>query len=485
MNNNFAYRTYQDEPIIIGAIQMESLTPPKYRAMRKLAVCKGGYPESVEKIFYKQGKFMEDFEDDFDYRGEFVQYFPTYQSMNDHQLRGYFSWRTRVRRGEIRKTSLSFAFVYIYELINQIGVCDPEEGFYALKNFWAAYKELDYSITRYVQLWLKDFIVYYNLDKSLFEDSWDQKFSAAVLTLLNHKSHGTDEIFSALNSLSAYNFRNSRFFKQYPDDVKNVICAVFYSLSDYYDKNRKNTLCEKLFGRFYTSSYNMFNSAVFYDHLHRNDYVYKISDLCKYTCKNGKWSCENFFQYSGKNRQIRAMLKAIDFNMRQKYNFAHQIRAVKTSKILADIIDKVIVKYLESKNESARPQIEIDVSRLQNIRKTALETQSKLLIEEELEESGAPAFPEAGPPAPGNLCQPSPENGAGLSDAEYLFMKCLLYGQVYKDQTHLKGLPVSVMIDAINEKLFDRFGDTVIIEAGGGPELIADYVEELKEIIRK
>ena len=34
---------------------------------------------------------MEDFEDDFDYRGEFVRYFPTYQAMNDAQLRGYFS----------------------------------------------------------------------------------------------------------------------------------------------------------------------------------------------------------------------------------------------------------------------------------------------------------------------------------------------------------------------------------------------------------
>ena len=58
-------------------------------------------------IFCKQGKFMEDFEDDFDYRGEFVRYFPTYQAMNDAQLRGYFSWRTRIRRGEINRTSLS------------------------------------------------------------------------------------------------------------------------------------------------------------------------------------------------------------------------------------------------------------------------------------------------------------------------------------------------------------------------------------------
>ena len=34
-----------------------------------------------------------------------------------------------LRRGEIRKTSLSFAFLYIYELINQIGVPDPAHYF--------------------------------------------------------------------------------------------------------------------------------------------------------------------------------------------------------------------------------------------------------------------------------------------------------------------------------------------------------------------
>ena len=126
MNNNFASKIYSDEPIIIDAAQIGTLTPPEYRAMRKIAMGLGPSLKSTEKVFYKQGKFMEDFEDDFNYQGDFVQYFPTYQSMNDHQLRGYFSWRTSVRRGIINKTSLSFVFLYIYELINQIGVRSPE-----------------------------------------------------------------------------------------------------------------------------------------------------------------------------------------------------------------------------------------------------------------------------------------------------------------------------------------------------------------------
>ena len=115
-------KVYRDEPILKTAAQLNRFLPEQYRAMRKLASSPEAYRRPEEWLFWKQGKFMEDFEDDYDYRGEYIRYFPTYQSMNDMQLRGYFSWRTKVRRGVVEETSLSFAFVYIYELINQIGV---------------------------------------------------------------------------------------------------------------------------------------------------------------------------------------------------------------------------------------------------------------------------------------------------------------------------------------------------------------------------
>jgi len=473
-NDNFASDVYHDEPIIITDAREDGYTPPKYRSMRKIAMNSGAGRESYEKIFYKQGKFMEDFEDDFDFRGEFVQYFPSYQSMNDHQLRGYFSWRTKVRRGVIGKTSLSFVFVYIYELINRIGARTPEEGFFVLKNFWTAYKELDARINRYVKLWLKDYIVYYNLDKFLLQNLVNTDSDNAVLTLLRYKSHGADEVFSALNSLSSYKMEKSSFFKQYSDDVKNVACAVFVALSDYYEKNRKDTLCEKFFGKFYACSYLMFSSAVFYDQIRRKDFFYELNDFCKFTCKDGNWTCESFFRYGVKNKQIGNLLKAIDFFMRQKYDFKSRLKTGKASKILQGIINKAIDEQRE-KQRASRYRVEIDVSRLQGIRNAALETQSKLLVSE-LEEDDATEF----------LNKKSvPKNEAGLGDTEYLFIQCLLYGREYNEYVKSKGLPLSVVVDAINEKLFDRFGDNVIIEIEGRPELIADYEEELKEIIRE
>ena len=128
---------YQDEPLPRRADRFAFSLPEQYRAMRRLAYAHSRYARSEAEIFYRQGKRMETFEDSFDYRGEFFRYFPTYQAMDDRQLRGYFSWRTNVRKGVVEATSLSFAFVYVYELLNGIGVRTAEEGYCTLHRVFA------------------------------------------------------------------------------------------------------------------------------------------------------------------------------------------------------------------------------------------------------------------------------------------------------------------------------------------------------------
>ena len=43
----------------------------------------------------------------------------------------------------------------------------------------------------------------------------------------------------------------------------------------------------------------------------------------------------------------------------------------------------------------------------------------------------------------------------------------------------------SVLVDSINEKLFDHFGDTAVAYDGETPEPLEDYVDELKGIVGK
>ena len=64
---------------------------------------------------------MEDYEDDAPWSGEYRRYFTTYHDLNLNQLRGYFAWRTLVRRGVFRRITTSLACMYLYELLNGIG----------------------------------------------------------------------------------------------------------------------------------------------------------------------------------------------------------------------------------------------------------------------------------------------------------------------------------------------------------------------------
>ena len=78
-------------------------TPKLLRAMRALVKTSTNFWQSRSELFLKQARLMANYEDDYDYRGTVNQYFPTYDSLTDPELRGYFTWRTKVRRGAVER----------------------------------------------------------------------------------------------------------------------------------------------------------------------------------------------------------------------------------------------------------------------------------------------------------------------------------------------------------------------------------------------
>lgn len=476
---NFQEKIYRDEPILHTAAQMANYLPPEYRQMKKIAISREAFSQPAEWLFYQQGKLMENFEDDCPYRGEFMRYYPTYHTMYDDQLRGYFTWRAAVRHGRIEKTSLSFVFLYIYELLNQIGVHSPEEGVDTLYDFWQQYRELDPRLDRYVRQWLGDYVAYYGLDSGLVSRFADASFDENLLILLHAADHEEGEIFNALMALSSYRIENSKFYKQYPAEVCKVAVAVFTAWSDYCEKNRRKTLLEKLFGRRISCPYRMFQSAVFYDRRRYKDYTYAFNEIHRYTCKDGAWSCEKYYGSRSRSKELGAMLRAVDCRMRQAYGFTAPLKEESVTKVLQGIIDKAIAQRLEQRRREAAPKIEIDLSKLQNIRQSAAIIRDKLIVEEETEK--LPVRQE--PPAILSTEEPQGDS-SDLTAPELRFLRALLYGtEDYHVPLHAAGAMASVVVDAINEKLFDQFGDTVLLFDGDQPELIEDYIEDLKGMI--
>ena len=478
---------YRDEPIIIPASKLPNFTPPEYRAMRKIAY-EGDVFISDSAVFYKQAKFMEEYCDDYESKSDFATYYPTYRTMNDAQLRTYFSWRTRVRGGKVEKTSLSYVFVYIYELLNQIGSDSPLQSFEKLVSFWRDYREHDERINRYMEKWLADYVVYYGLDCSLLNGVLPPDPDEAVLVLYKYRDYGEDEIFNALNAFSSYDLRKSGFYKRYPEDVKAVTVRVFAELSDYFEKHRKSDICTRLFGQVYTDPYMMFSSAVFYEPHTHADTVYKFNPICTYTCKNGAWSCTRFFKHRNK-KETGTLLKAVDCKLRRRYDYKQAIKPVQTSKLYSETIDKVIEDYLKEKQLKSRPVVKLDLSRLDGIRTASEQIRVRLLADELQDEPELEVLEREEPvvlmPA-GEQPRDCGEQGcdkAGLNDTEYEFVRCLLYGGDYAGLVHAAGAMMSMITDSINEKMFDSFGDTVIEYDGDTPRIIEDYSEQLKGII--
>ena len=120
-------------------------------------------------VFYQQAVSMKDFEDEYTDQVPFSSYFPYYQMLGYEQLRTYFTWRTQVREGVVKPTSLSYVFLYIYELLNNVGVDSPEDGLAKLVSLWTAFRNHDHSIDKYVLRWFKDYYIYYNLPHT-FQD---------------------------------------------------------------------------------------------------------------------------------------------------------------------------------------------------------------------------------------------------------------------------------------------------------------------------
>lgn len=556
----FSNKIYADEPILKTGRQMQNFLPDQYRKMREISRWqddpKGGAGRwlSEAELFYRQGLLMANFEDDCPYNGTFKSYFPTYNAMSDRQLRGYFTWRAQVRRGNIEETSTSFAFLYLYELICGIGVDDPLDGFDKIKAFWGAYRAFEPGIDRFARVWLQDYAVFHGLDPRLLRDSKTVMFDNALIELRRAardlapaqapsgqtaKRRKTSEptlplppdeareerLMAAINALSTYNLNNSRLDRGHHLDLRHVACAVYVRMARYYDTHRKTGIVASLFGEETAMPYTMFASAVFFAPERHEDCEYRLDPIHIYRCQNGFWECMRIHGSRQKSSKLGEIMRACDQRLRLALDPSHPLKEEKVPKYLAKIIDDEIVAWL-SWNATHQPvKIDIDLSQLGHIRSAAAQTREALLIDEEREDdttadveeadSGQPEAepvanmivePVAAPmeqdeadeptisteqfgvvapllapaPAPATAC--SADTASALVPAAEGYLRALLEQNAAQAASAVARSDQSedMLVDSINEALFDLVGDTVIEFGATGPQIIEDYEADVR-----
>lgn len=476
----FYSTVFRDEAIRPQAPRPSERVPALIRTARSLENKSTATWQSREAIFLKQAKLLADYEDDYVYDHPVTRYYPTYQSLTDQELRAYFSWRTKLRRGDIRKTSLTFAFLYIYELINQIGVADPMDGYRKLSTFQEAYGQIDAAIAPYLKRWIPDYIIYYQLDPALLADTPQAVFDRSITVLEHVQEQEIAKVIYSVKVLSSKWLDRSRFYAVYQEDMDTVIVRVLRRISEHYATRCKKTMVEQYFGPISQFQVRLFDSAVFCDPLKRRNIEYALDERCIYRCKSSLWTVTKHTCPPRPNAKLGLLLKAIDSEMREEYHYGHPIKSDLDTKWILKIIREEIQALQAEKKAAEVKKITIDYSQLAKIRQEAAITQEKLTVEEEPEE-GLPESPapveheEAEPFLPAEEPADTP-----LSPAEYRLLQCLLYGKDYS-WVQSEGYLLSVLVDGINEKLYDEFMDSVLEDT---PELIEDYIEDLKEMVK-
>lgn len=461
---------YGEEAVPLRPRSVSSKLPQPLKEARLLAVDNPGL--SRRELFLKQATLLADYKDKYKYICSPCRFYPTYQSLTDKELRAYFSWRTRIRNDEFEDTPLTFILLYLYELINLVGVPNAAEGYERLLIILRTYGTEDNNLKTFIKHWLRDFSIYYNLPPELLAEEDQVIFDQCFATLENVDAVPQDKVIEAIKQLVPNALERSKFYSSHFEVMDTVIYNVLKRFKDHYGKNCKRSMMEQFFGSARTDHYYMFSQAMFCDPLKRDNYEYAVDDKWIYRCRNGVWSVSYQDITRRGLRKLRDLLKTIDMSMREEFQFGSPLKAGVSVKWQLEVIREEARAIRAGQAQKAPPKIEIDFSKLGRIRNEAAITQEKL-VEPELEEmEDAPAIEQG-------IDSGLRQREGQLTQVEKRLLQDLLAGEDLS-WVREEGYLLSVLVDAINDKLYEIFGDSVMSDE---PRLLDEYVPDLKEMI--
>jgi hypothetical protein len=467
-----------------------------------------------ESIFFKQAQFMADFEDDYQKFARFSMYYPYYQMMSYEQLRTYFTWRKYVRLRDVRQTDLSYVFLYIYELINNIGVASGSDGMEKLLFIWRECRRFSNMLDRYMPLWLRDYCI---INDCPFEFS--SLLESEPLLKDNFPEVSDKYTFDFYSDLSPYKIKQSIFytaenerkiedcFNHIIERLNGLLIKAGLSFNDLiYDRTAENR-------------WQPFAGAIFYmrpEYLPKSEKTVKINGNCIFTYRNGRWTYIKNEAVTPVGKAVLGYIfKRMEQLLRRAYKFKYKL-SINDRNIDRQFIDKLLPEtgcggflteidaavkdfYLSSK----RTVVKVDEGSLEKIRQSALITQEKLTVAEisgaDLQEPMIISEEPASPVTETVILVTEPDISpvktqefqdvwsgfaASLELYEATAVKKILEGaslRAMNDYARENGLMLEVLLDNINNKALDACGDT-IMEINDEITVYDDYTEYLRKV---
>lgn len=410
-----------------------------------------------ESNFYRQGMLMADYEDDFAQMVPINKQRPVYHDLTVDQLRSYFSWRTKFRQGKYKPAPAAYVYLLASELVCQIGVKGKADGLRQLRLLFAKCAEQ------------KD-----------ISTGWQQKH---ILQ----------------NYLVYYGFPLEEIRQEFEDELMRG--EVYHNLlSQVWQKVRLNPyqLLKLLVGEKTTLPVEMFADTVFFSLDPVKEAEIILAPGLVYRCQGGQWSNEVYWPSSRQRQLLANFMHEFDRLSRQAFKQGRALKEKELPPAFKQAIVQGIADYQETLAERARPKVKINLASLDQIRADAAETKESLLTEEERQLEAEEAeraeknsiekskqVPESSD-AEEKMAKAIDESAAsdlGLDENEEQLLLALFSGQPYQDFLRRRHLLLSVVVDQINEKIFDEIGDAVIDCDGQKAEIVEDYRSDLADLL--
>ena len=435
--------------------------------------------------FYRQGQMVADYEDDYDQIYELRRYYPDYHAMNGHQLRTYFTWRTQLRQGKFTVSSTSYAYVYIYELLNNIGIKDPNDGFQKLLEFDQKYADsYGQRMKDYLHQWMQDYVLYYGLERPkanlVFADQL--KVDREYHILRHSEDYSTTEVMDVFLEHSPY-LKKCRLYKKSPQKWADVVATVWQvafhkNPQIFTDLIATQTLSAKYF----------FAGAVFAFHRQPRLMKYPIDSERTYQFKDRKYYCRAWYPLKDQQKRLNSFFHEIDRLARQVFHLGHPLKPRQLDPQIVQLIGNGLKEYQKQEALARQPKIKLNLSSLDQIRADASTTRDSLLTDEEKQVDDEPSSLDN--PSVNQVKDAFKETDDATDDTlnadEQYLVRALLHQKPYQAYLKQHHLMASILVDSINEKLFDEIGDSVIeFNDQDEPEIIDDYEDDLRELLKE
>jgi hypothetical protein len=423
-------------------------------------------------------------------------YWPTYASMTADQKRWYFYWRGRVRAGQYLDTDLSYIFVHVYELINNIGCGDAEDGYRQLRALWLNYRGRYPKLDGYLADWIADYIIlnHCNADPlSPYQEllSFEAPVHEPDLLLTRYATCGGPPIpLTLLASYSDYRLDRSKFYNETTRQIfSSALPEAFVAANKAYSADGKGSLLEH-YRPAHTDTIARvpYRSAVFPGQ--REQVTLGIA--------------YRYLQHAPFRELVTSTFKYFENGLRKKLKHGSLLRGMGLPSDVQTALDSYIETKLAYLSANTTPlpsrRIQIDIARVQTLTAESDQVREMLIAAGGSETMSERSAPPSTQPSPG-IRIPRPEGTPDhlltdldevlsvlnrLEEGELRLLEALMAaGWEAEDQklrNSVGGLLIETAIGHINQLSLRVLGDLLVATEGTRRIVAEDFRDELEHL---